>query len=840
MPRRRPPSEARPDHATATGGALPRRIFLKRFSFGAAAVMAGMPALARALAVTFESHEDGIELDADGTGARRRVMREVARSAYATAPALALDASGNPWVAWCEESADKCVVRAQAFSADDGAPGLALVLCGESSEWMAFQPVVAAAGAHLAAAWTEVAPGGRWRVMARHRGGDGAWGDARVLASAEGGAYAWRPVIAPLGDEGVFALAWEERAPGGHTFIRLMTSAHDASGNGTPFSVAVDGSDLCRPALATTQGANPRTALAFDRYRGGGSTTVELAFVDWAKPESAGDTATVSDNPATNIAPAVAFTPDGDAAWVGWHTNTDGADGWDIPRWFRVARVERGARRVSRPAWPPPMMDLAKTGTDQGTEFVRLAVAADGTLAVVARASHRFVMQVYRGGSWSPLYRFPKDGWGGRGQHAHARFDAEGRLWVARRDVGANVLDCVDGLVDGRAPAPVLSRDPAPAAGAAAVPLAGVTPHLEFPLVPPTPPGPRERITEGMNTYFGDIHGHTWMSDGMGDVDEHYRRARDVFHDDFCAVTDHDHFVQRKLLRAEFELQKSIAGQFDDPGRFVTLLAQEWTTGRIGAAHGFGHKNVYAIGGDCPLLDHMDDRWRDAGQVYEAMRAHDMLCIPHHVGWTGVDWDGVGTDVQPLVEICSVHGVFEHAGNTPIPHRGHLKGMFVQDGLAAGRRFGLTGGSDQHGLLWQHGTAWKRDAYRAGLTGVIAPELTREALFDAMRRRRTFATTGVKMRLAFHVGHLMMGEEGSIDKPPAVHVDVLALAPVKWVTIVRNNEEILRYGGEGPRTRLNHTDTGIPEGRTSWYYARVELMDGNMAWSSPVWVTTPA
>jgi len=109
-----------------------------------------------------------------------------------------------------------------------------------------------------------------------------------------------------------------------------------------------------------------------------------------------------------------------------------------------------------------------------------------------------------------------------------------------------------------------------------------------------------------------------------------------------------------------------------------------------------------------------------------------------------------------------------------------------------------------------------------------------------MRHRRTFATTGVKLRPWFQVAHLMPGEEGEVPGPPMLRADVLALSPIRWLTIVRNGEEILRYGGEGDRTRISFSDEAIPEGKTSYYYLRTELRDGNMAWTSPIWVTPKA
>ena len=56
------------------------------------------------------------------------------------------------------------------------------------------------------------------------------------------------------------------------------------------------------------------------------------------------------------------------------------------------------------------------------------------------------------------------------------------------------------------------------------------------------------------------------------------------------------------------------------------------------------------------------------------------------------------------------------------------------------------------------------------------------------------------------------------------------------VEIIRNGVPILREKGEGVFIQLLIEDPE-PQKNTSWYYARVLQKDGNMAWSSPVWVT---
>ena len=448
------------------------------------------------------------------------------------------------------------------------------------------------------------------------------------------------------------------------------------------------------------------------------------------------------------------------------------------------------------------------------------------------------------------MYRLPKDGWGGRGRLLRGVFDDAGGLWVTRRDLSCNVLERVGGFEELKGTPrvnwpgktvydyrQVIAERPAWAERLA---LAGRTKRYAWPESP--------EVAAGLNAYFGDIHGHSWQSDGMSDPELGFERARDLFRDDFYALTDHDFFVGKRLNDSQWEQQKAIVEHNDEPGKFVTLFAQEWTTPRTNRPHGWGHFNVYSADATIPLFDHTDEAFRDLDQLYEAVRKYEAIAIPHHIGWTGINWDALDTQVTPVVEICSVHGVFEYEGNEPIAHRGGIRGNFYRDGLARGLRIGVVGGSDQHGLMWHHGVCWKRNAYRAGLTGVWAPELTRVAILEALRQRRTFATTGVKAQVCFAVNGTMMGGEAVVDGKPKISVDVLAPPEegrVKWLEIVRDGEVIYRRGADWPGTQYVFMDEGFAKPVAgaairplTSYYLRVWFDDGNMAWSSPVWVRT--
>src|SRR5690606_34980091 len=90
------------------------------------------------------------------------------------------------------------------------------------------------------------------------------------------------------------------------------------------------------------------------------------------------------------------------------------------------------------------------------------------------------------------------------------------------------------------------------------------------------------------------------------------------------------------------------------------------------------------------------------------------------------------------------------------PYKRHTEGgrwtkHTLQHYLSQGLRFGVVASSDDH--LGYPG------AYREGLAVVKATELSREAIFDALRNRRTYAVTGDRIDLDFHLNGRIMGQE---------------------------------------------------------------------------------
>ncbi len=661
----------------------------------------------------------------------------------------------------------------------------------------------------VAAVWVEQGDGD-WSVRVAKLDG----GEVQKVRTAATAEVALRPAV-HADDRGRLWIVWEERHNGRYRIVARVLNDGDLS-DPLEISQAPD-RDCCRPAVCPSADGN--VMIAWDQADAPGCHNIVIAECG---PRNAGAPVHVTNHAALDDAPALARAADG-AIWIGWHSNRKGTDQWDIPRWFRLCRYHNGS--FTQPVSPPRDMNLEKEGTDQGFEFVRLLCAKDGRVIVTGRPSHNFCIQYYHGNAWSPLYRVPEDGWGGRGQHLNAAFAPNGDLWVIRRDLNVNILQRIEGLK---------AKDRAP--------VVEVMPREVFQPVsnvidPPHAWEPLEElagIEEPLATYYGDLHGHTWMSDGMGDVDQYFLVRRDYYGDDFASLTDHDTFVGRTIFPTEFEFQKEITDHFNVDGEFATLFGQEYTTGRY--PRGLGHKCIYATDKRIPLFDHMTPEYDTSPKLNAAVRKWGGLVAPHHTGWTGTDWEHADDEIQTFAEIVSNHGRFEFMGNEPIKHRGGLRGHFLQDGFALGHRFGLIGGSDNHGLIWHHGVCRQRDSYRTGLACVLAPDLSRQSVFDALKKRRCFASTGNKPRLDFRVNGHLMGEEIEVSEGPiTISAKVSARERLDYITVVKNNRDWYHFGGEGWESRFTIADDELPE-KESFYYLRVLFKDGNMAWSSPVWV----
>ncbi|MFO0680869.1 MAG: CehA/McbA family metallohydrolase [Sandaracinus sp.] len=509
---------------------------------------------------------------------------------------------------------------------------------------------------------------------------------------------------------------------------------------------------------------------------------------------------------ATAAAPALAVTREG--TWVAFHHNLrEDTHEPDLTKWIALRFVTR-AGEVLEPSATMRDRDRDREGEEQGFEMPSLVARADGSVVVVGRGSHRFYAQALDARGFGERVPLGDGAWGCRGRRVAVLALDETTLLTARREKPGIVLATISLATSGAAALVPAAREPE------------ARPHRDVPRRPPALDPARAR---GLVTLFGDIHQHSAHSDGCGTADEPYLRARWVYGDDFCALSDHESFLGKRISPGEWALLARTADAHDVPGRFATLHAYEWT-GK--AFPGPGHKVVYATAPH-PIVSR--DLEPTGAGLAGRLRGTGAIAVPHHVGWTGADEEAHDPEIQPVWEICSCHGCYLTADH-PLGQRGDLRDQMIERVLARGRRFGFIACSDGHGLLRHHGVARKRDPFRTGLTAVLAKERTREAIFEAIRARRCYATSGVPIFLDVDAEGAPMGSVVSRAGEVSVVVRAAAATRIASISLV----------GERGDAAATHPDAleGTLETRVAagWWYARVVTTDGEMAWSSPIFV----
>lgn len=327
---------------------------------------------------------------------------------------------------------------------------------------------------------------------------------------------------------------------------------------------------------------------------------------------------------------------------------------------------------------------------------------------------------------------------------------------------------------------------------------------------------------EEYHLFWGDMHCHSALSaDAEGELDELTFYARDKMALDFFAITDND-FYMRTLTASQWALIKTHASYSNQSDRFVIFSGYEMTY-NLGQVN---HRTVYYPTDDQPVIRFTDDNIQaDLDKFGHELSKTKAIMHPHHAFWEIIDQQ---RDIN--AEVCSGWDIhIDRERNS------------VKEYLSKGGKIGFVGGSDSH----------RRNPGSGGaLTGLFAANLSRESVFEALRARRCYATSGSKIFLDFRINGNIMGSEVKSKESPVIFVRILATTPVTTVQIYRNNQVIHIERGKGRRLEFEYADKSFRKG-TSHYYVRVTQQGeikkypsniatayGNLAWSSPIWVTT--
>ena len=311
------------------------------------------------------------------------------------------------------------------------------------------------------------------------------------------------------------------------------------------------------------------------------------------------------------------------------------------------------------------------------------------------------------------------------------------------------------------------------------------------------------QVAEGCRgPYWGDTHIHTKLSSDAQGVNP-YKYAKDVSGLDFGAAMDHCD----SLGEGGYRILEEWADAGDEPGRFVALLGDERNPEAL-----TGHHNVYFVDAEtfrrnrAPCAGEEPPDPEDEAAALARLDPAQAILIPHHTGITfgdlkpegigaSVNWDAwTDPGLRPVMEIYSHHGQSElyapqhclayefnrmrnpeRRANTSTPGP-----YYAQDYWMKGWRIGCIGSSDEHS-----GQGGRR---HGGIAAVRSADLSRAGLFDALRRRHCYATTGERILIEFSINGVEMGDCGQLHRD-----DPLDIALRVWGTDLLVKVEILRF-----------------------------------------------
>ncbi len=342
--------------------------------------------------------------------------------------------------------------------------------------------------------------------------------------------------------------------------------------------------------------------------------------------------------------------------------------------------------------------------------------------------------------------------------------------------------------------------------------------------------------------FFGDIHSHSGIGKGgvgcgTGTLKENFEYARDVAGLDIYSLTDHDWQMEPEHWE---DLQRTTK-EYYEPGRFVTFPAFEWTSKT------YGHRNVYYLEEGYPFMDSNsqeisetaptpEDLWRELDRL-----GVEAITIPHHtcVPIFPVSLaDYYNPRYDRLVEIYSIWGNSELC-DEEMDHRGCFEGLTVREILNYGCKMGIIASSDSHDGHPGNSCGPPLSYLGSGWIAVLARRLERREIWNAMKMRRCYGTTGEPIILDFRLDGHFMGEEVSVDEvdgKPRLEINIDAPTRIEQIQIIKNGEVVVRMQCYGKKERKEWIDPEYRAGEASYYYVKVVQRDREMAWSSPIWI----
>lgn len=718
----------------------------------------------------------------------------------------------------------------------------------EQGKWSSERRLTTDPGPDISPAAVTAADGAVWVAWQGYRGsfealvarqmGDGFSAEQSASTSAQSD---WAPGIAASGN-GDVAVSWDTYENGNYDVYARRISYGQSMEMGTPVAVAASPSFEARSSVAFD--AQDRLWVAY-----------EESFSGWGKDFGAYETTGSGLYQDTTVRVRVI---EGERLYEPTPPVADVFAGLPASN----PNNRRRGRDRERAHGPQPDPGLASMRAPNTTPYPRGKIAREGypRLAIDDSGNVFLAFRTSAGDIWGPL---------GTTWFEHvARFD--GKAWE-----GPVFLGRSDGLLD--------QRPAVTAAGAGKLLIVGTTDHRfsdadrrnvnrndfnydlvaheyesgrgtgTYQLDPVRDEGLTQPVTsfrdeleqvsmmrdyratlgdETLRLMRGEFHRHTEISgDGArdGGIIDAWRYFIDASYLDWAGCCDHDNGYREYPW---WRTQKQ-SDAFQLAGKFVTLFSYERSV-----RYPEGHRNLlFAQRGIRPLPrlprtaeDSPSEPAPDTQMLYRYLRRYGGLAAVHTSGTRmGTDWRDNDPELEPWVEIYQGDRQNYEIPDGPRTNSAEdsIGGWrplgFVSNALAKGYRLGFQASSDHISTHMSYANVW-------------VTEPTREAMLDAIRKRRVYGSTDNILADVRSRGHFM-GEEFETNETPRIEIKLVGTADFARVSVIKDGRYVHSLDPQTRQVSMTWTDSSSRAGDTSYYYVRGEQVDGEIVWVSPMWIT---
>jgi hypothetical protein len=302
-----------------------------------------------------------------------------------------------------------------------------------------------------------------------------------------------------------------------------------------------------------------------------------------------------------------------------------------------------------------------------------------------------------------------------------------------------------------------------------------------------TASNPLRVATTDLLPYWADLHGQSEETIGTNSARDLILFGRDKAFLDAMSHQGNDFQITTPFWND----LNALTAEFDIPGRFVVYPGYEWS-GNTGLG---GDRNVLFMTegrqihrSSHALVDDLSDLATDANSamdLFDALKDEDCYVFAHIGGRYADIKVAHDARLERAVEIHSDWGTFE---------------WLLADAFEQNYRVGVLCNSDGH--KGRHGASWPGaslfGAY-GGLSCILATELSRAGLVDALRRRHHYGTTGSRVILDTRA-HFSDAAELFADDPNLGATTSRRVPAAMMGDIVRTGARQVRFAVEAVTT----------------------------------------